>query len=226
MSKVINLVDKTKSESLIDVLNKLMADNQLTITQLSKNTKLATTTIKRMLTIPDSNPTMASLNKIAKFFSITPDQLTGSAPLSTPHHEYSPDFSQWQTIPIISLAQAAKWPENIDEMENSTDNSYVLTDIKSNEEMFAIVAENESLEPRFSDGTILIFDPTRSPKNKDFILLLAGQEKLPQFRQVLTDGSELYAKVINPELAIGSPMKITPEFRILGVLVQAKSTYL
>lgn len=225
--KVVNLSKKTAQTQLMDVLNRLMDKTHTNISQLGKSTGLANTTIKRMCTEPDCNPTLISITKIADFFGITPNQLIGTEPLPEDNIGYYPNFEKWTKIPIIDLSLAIDWPNNIEEIKELPNPKYVLTDIEINEKVFAIIATDETLEPKFSEGTILIFDPTRTPKNKDYVIVLNEEKELPQFRQLLVDGSDMYVKTINPEFSDGSLAKLNKnKSRILGILIQAKSNYI
>lgn len=227
MTKIVKLSAlKEEQLPLMDVLHKLMQRTNININQLSKNTGLANTTIKRMLTEHDSNPTLASITKLAEFFGITPNQLIGNEPLPEGNVGYYPAFEQWSKVPLLNISQAAAWPNILEEVKEQPDTEYVLTDIETNEKVFAVIASDETLEPKFSEGTILIFDPTRNPKNKDYVMLVIEDNDIPQFRQILIDGPDMYAKTVNPEFSHGSPLKLTKgNFKILGVLIQAKSNY-
>ncbi|MDF1760377.1 MAG: S24 family peptidase [Coxiellaceae bacterium] len=212
--------------TLMEVLNGLMSKTNTNINQLSKNTGLANTTIKRICTDSTCNPTLTSIAKIADFFGVTASQLIGAEPLDTDSNSYQPNFNQWQQVPIISLEQLVDWPNNIETVREQTDHQTVMTDLPTGDNTFAMIAEDETLEPKFSAGTILIFDAQKAPKNKDYIVLLMDNKPLPQYRQLLIDGPDQYVKTINPEFAHKAPVALIDNpCRILGVLIQAKSNY-
>lgn len=229
MSKVIPIASNAKKEgvSLMIVLNSLMEKNGLSMAQLSKNTGLAFTTIKRLCTDPACNPTLGSVEKIAEFFGIRQTQLMGIEPIDGDGiNGYQPNFQTWENIPIISLQQLIRWPNNIDEIRSAKLTQFVKTDLEVNEKTFALKAMDETLEPKFSSGTILIFDPDKDYKNKDYVVLLIQGKELPQVRQILIDGPDVYMKTINPEFSGNRPVKLEKKaFTILGVLIQAKSNY-
>ena len=204
-----------------------MKQNNINVSQLSKNTGLTNTTISRICSDPASNPTISSLERIADFFNVTPNQLLGRDPLPNNINNCSPNFSAWENIPIITLKQAIKWPNNIEEVRENESTNYILTDIDIAEDYFAIIAEDETLEPKFSQGTILIFAPNKEVKNKNYVIMHDENKSLPQIRQILIDGSDMYTKTINPEFSPNGPVKINHEnIKVLGVLVQAKANYL
>lgn len=228
MNKVINLSNTTRGQAqLMDVLNQLMEKTNLNVNQLSKNTGLANTTVKRICTDPACNPTLTSITKIAAFFGVTPTQLMGTEPLSENAAGYHPYFEAWHKVPLLHLNETVDWPNNSETIQNTEEARHVMTDIDINDRAFAVIVKDETLEPRFSEGTVLIFDPTKTPKNKDFVVLLLGDKSLPQFRQVMIDGPDQYVKIINPEFSDGSlSLLVKNKFTFLGVLIQAKSNYL
>ncbi len=229
MPKVVTLSSNSKSEAtpLMVVLNSLMEKNNLNMAQLSKNTGLTFTTIKRLCADPACNPTLGSIDKIAKFFGVKSTQLMGIEPINSDAATgYHPDFSGWVNIPIISQQQLLSWPNQIDEIRASKSTQFVKTDLEINEKMFALKATDESLEPKFSAGTVLIFDPEKQYRNKDYVALHIHGKELPQIRQIFIDGSDIYIKTINPEFSGNQPTKLDKNsFMILGVLIQARSNY-
>lgn len=227
MNNIVSLAQKTRV-SLVQVLEKLMKENDLNISQLSRNTGLSNTTIKRMCTIPDSNPTVSSVEKLAEFFGVRTSQLLGFEPLN--QHEtqqYFPNFDHWNKVPLITLEQTLQWP-NQDNPHEDVCSKYVKTDLEISDKAFSLSVGDSSLEPRFSEGTIFVLEPDKEPKNKDYVLVLINQKSLPQFRQIFMDGPDWYLKPINPDLA-----QITPffslenkAFKILGVIIQAKMEFI
>lgn len=226
---IVQLSQNQKSSlSLMQILEKLMKENRLNVSQLSRNTGLSNTTIKRMCTTPDSNPTVSSLDKLAVFFGIRTTQLMGLEPLMTEEsQQYFPNFDRWNKVPLLTLEQSVLWPDFEREIYTSASTKYVKTDLEISDKTFAVVSRDSSLEPRFFEGTIFILEPEKEPRNRDYVLILIGQKKTPQFRQIFVDGPDRYFKPINPDLA-----KITPfepiknnEFKILGVIIQAKTEF-
>ena len=217
-----------KSVSLMETLNHLMSKNHITAYQLSKNTGLAQPTIKRLCTDPNYNPTLVSLTKIADFFGITKNQLLGSdfSTLNTP--AYYPDFEKWSRVFILNEQQLSSWPSGIEEMNALDTTQYVLSDaIKDERSSFAIIVNNEALEPKFSKGTILIFDSNVEPKHKNLVMIKLRNHSIPQLKQILFDGMDVYLKSVYKDFLEIPPILFNRKNSlILGVLVQAKSTYI
>lgn len=225
MNKTIKLYSEEPAENLSRVLTRLMEESNLRASQLSRNTGLAYATITRMMNEPDCNPTLSSLQKIADFFGVSSEQLLGKEPLHKHIHGYRPDVDKWINVPVLTLREAIGWPGEPGNIDDH-DRPHIKTDLNVSEHVFAVIGEGESLEPRFSEGTVLILDPEREPKNKDYALLLMEGKTLPQFRQLFMDGSDIYARTINPNLAENTPFLLSNKTKILGILIQAKSTFI
>lgn len=220
------LKNQSEPQTLIKVLNHLMRKADISVHQLSKNTGLSNTTVKRMCFDPDSNPTLASITKISEFFNITPNQLIGVEPLESESITYRANFNAWTNVPILSLKQVMQWPDNIEMIRESSETRFIKTDVQTNEHVFAIIEKEGALEPRFPEGTVLIFDSERTaPQNKDFVLLISKNKDLPQFRQILIDGSDMYVKSINPEIKDPPTLVDTTTTKIMATLIQARSDF-
>ena len=224
MNNVVNLRNSKTSFSVAQVLKKLIDDNHLNVSQLSKNTGLSNTTIKRMCTEDEANPTLSSVEKLADFFGIKASQMLGLEPLTTQNTGYFPKTEFWNNVPLLTLEESLFWPENEKSIKENKLTQYAKTDIDISDKTFAIIAKNGTLEPRFPDGTVLIIEPDRTPKNKDFVLVLINSKKLPQFRQIFVDGSDYYVKAINPDMANVNQLEPINFkcFKLIGIIIQAK----
>lgn len=81
---------------------------------------------------------------------------------------------------------------------------------------FATILENTSMEPLFTQGTLLIFDPEISPKNGDYVIFSSDNNIL--FRQYLIDGKKVYLKAVDTMYKTFEDNDIT----VLGVLVESR----
>ena len=225
MSKIVQLNEKKDEPlSIKSVISHLMKSTGTTPKQLSVNTGLAYTTVLRICNEENSNPTADSLTKISSFFNITVTQLMGHEPLN---HDgsYTPNSENWLSVPLISFSQATNWPDNRQSIQENIDDNFILTDIETHDEMFAIKVPDDRLEPKFPRDTLLIFDPRKKPQHKDFALLLENEQPQPNFRQLLVDGPDLYSLSVNPLFSPDQMTKVLNTTRVIGVLAQAKSTF-
>ena len=208
------------------VIGRLLQRHNLSINQVSKGTGLSNTTLKRLCTDPDCNPTWSSITTLSEFFGVTPPQLMGLEPF--PNMAMGPfaNRSYWVSVPVLSLTQVMQWPTLRNQLEKDEHTSFVKTDLNVSQHVFSIRATDESLEPKFSAGTALIFDPDRTPRNKDFVLFLGQGKSLPQIRQVFADGPDLYVRAVNPEFPQAAVASFDPAVdRMIATLIQSKTDY-
>src|ERR1700730_4201865 len=90
-----------------------MTEARISASQLSKNTGLPTTTIKRIRSNANANPTLVSLLPIAAFFRISLSQLIGEEdiPANIIKGTFSSNQKLWTRVPIITWEQAILWNE-------------------------------------------------------------------------------------------------------------------
>ena len=83
---------------------------------------------------------------------------------------------------------------------------------------FKITLSTEAMSPRFPNGTILIFDTAREPKDGDFILINFPGYPEPLFRQLLVFSSSMYLHAGNPKF---DRLVFTKESTLIGTLASA-----
>lgn len=115
------------------------------------------------------------------------------------------------SIPIITKAELLTPTKSSGKARETIDFS------RSNIETFtAYKLEDDSNFPPFIEGSILIFDTKKQPKNEDFVLSII--EKDVFVRQYLVDGNNICYKAGNG----GHKTFINPKATLLGVLVEAR----
>ncbi len=207
---------------LSNILRTLMNEVGITVTELARQTDVGQPVIHRMASGETDNPKVGSLSPIAKFFNVSISHLIGDEPLPTDRvsGSHNPYYRSWSKLPLLNMEQATLWPQQkIFETEIAT---YVSTEANVSENAFAIRLEDNTMEPRFPAGTILIIEPNLQPTNNDFAAVnIKGQGKV-QFKQVQFDGEELYLKALNPDF---ETKRVTESYHFCGVMVQALAEY-
>jgi len=171
--------------NIINVLNKLMKDQGLSLDKLAKLTGISRSNINRIRTDPDCNPTIASLLPIAKFFQISVEQLIGEQPIADPH-KYQLDSLKLEKLPILRTYQ-----EILNFVEYSTlpkDTDYTYAENLVSAMSFAYVVQENNMQPVFPPNIIVIFDTKKSATNRSFVLALDVRSKKVIFRQYLGEG--------------------------------------
>jgi len=89
----------------------------------------------------------------------------------------------------------------------------VTCDLSFQGKAFAIKLESEAMSPRFPNGSIIILDDEKIPKDGDFILVKASAYPIPIFRQLLASGHTRYLIAHNPKF---EQIRLTDEETIIG----------
>lgn len=131
--------------------------------------------------------------------------LTGQGPM---------DMLHVREVPIIQWHEISEFP-NIDLKSKSWTNA----DMDLTPHAFALTVENDAMEPRYPEGTIIIVDCNVIPKNKDFALIYLKEKKLSIFKQLICAEGNLYAKSLNPDY---KTLMLSKQDKILGKVLQAK----
>jgi SOS-response transcriptional repressor LexA len=201
-----------RKTNLASILRTLLHNMNLSESELARQTGVGQPVIHRMASGETDNPKIETLRPIAKFFSVSVDQLIGDTPLPHPFHIEK----HLTPVPLITLAQAPLWVATKDQMHAT---EFVQTDVKVNNSTFAIRLAESTMTPMFPEGTLLIIDPNQSYSNKDFVLAHRKNHKQAEFKQLLIDGDNLYLKPLNPDF---KSVQLTKDCKILGVMVQAR----
>lgn len=120
-----------------------------------------------------------------------------------------------RNVPIIDWNEIALFPKEI----NLDNKKRISSDVDLSPDSFALLVDNDSMEPRYPEGTIIIVDCQQKPMNKDFALILFRDKNLAIFKQIVQVDGELYAKALNPDY---KPFQLNKNSHIVGKVVQAK----
>jgi SOS-response transcriptional repressor LexA len=203
-----------KKNKLSTTLKFLLERMSLSESELARQTGVCQPVIHRMASGETDNPKIQTLRPLAKFFSISLDQLVGDEPLATsfptPHVEQT-----LYNLPLITMSDALYWPDKIRQIPQN----YAQTDMKTSPIAYAIKLKDSTMYPMFPDGTILIIEPNQQVNHKDFVVVHLKDEKQGLFKQLLIDGKNYYLKSVSSDYP---PQKITKKDKILGIMLQAR----
>jgi SOS-response transcriptional repressor LexA len=198
------------AQTLKTLLNKL----NLSESELARQTGICQPVIHRMASGETDNPKIETLRPIAKFFSISLEQLIGDEPLAQEaifHVE-----QEWFNVPLITLKDAIDWPHH---KTHQTTNIFIQTDIKTSEFGYAIRLKDSTMYPMFPDGTLLIIEPNQASTHRDFVVAHLSNEPQAIFKQLLIDGKNYYLKSVNKDYP---RYKLGKNDKIIGVMLQAR----
>jgi SOS-response transcriptional repressor LexA len=109
-----------------------------------------------------------------------------------------------------------------DEASNiiSSSKEWLLTSLNLGENGFAFRLHDRSIYPRFDQDTLIIINPNREPKNKDFVVAYLKEADDIVFRQYEIENNIVYLKPINTSMY--KIIEKKNEDVILGVMVEAR----
>jgi SOS-response transcriptional repressor LexA len=204
-----------KKTKLAATLKYLLQNSNLSESELARQTGVCQPVIHRLASGETDNPKIDSLRPIAKFFSISVDQLIGDLPISSEGTVFHVEQELFN-LPLITLNQAISWPQKRNEFSITT---HVQTDIEITESAYAIRLKDSTMYPMFPDGTLLIIEPNHAYEHRDFVVVFLKDENRAIFKQLLIDGSRRYLKSINKDYP---SISLTANDKILGVMLQAR----
>ncbi|QLH42299.1 MAG: helix-turn-helix domain-containing protein [Coxiellaceae bacterium] len=207
---------------LSKVLQRLLFERRMKPVDLAREVDLPQPTVHRLISGKSTRPYRSSLEPIAAYFSITVDQLLGEQPLDEAEHAKLPTKVQFKEIPMI------KWDaiEGYLQQGLAKDHdAYVMGAPSLSDHAFATVLEDSSMEPVFPKNSTLIFDPTQTAKDRNYVLIQLKEVKLPIFRQLLIDGKDQYLKPLNPDLSSFKMRLLEEGDMIVAVLIEARTSF-
>ncbi len=208
--------------NISDILRKLMDEVNITEAELARSTNTPQPTLHRILSGATRSPRGKSLSKIAKYFSITINQLIGEDPLPNDRlpGTHNPQARSWKSIPVMLLSEAMAFTQLRDKLRAGQWSQWTTTDVHTSEATFGINVNTDSLNPRFANGTVLVVEPDLPPEDRDFVVLQTTGSRTVTVKQLLTDGQDRYLKPLNPEF---QTVMMGDEHTILGVVLQART---
>lgn len=208
-------------EKLSSTLKYLLNEANISEAELARRTGIAQPMVNRLATGKNKNPKLETLKPIAKYFSITFSQLLGEEelpPSELRHNQYTTSNNS-QSFELCLL--------NIDSINPDNIKSEIMipTTAKVSDKAFAVLINNGNLEPRFSENTLLIIDPSVECSSNDFVLVHNTTTNTNTLMQVKMDNSSnMLLQSLEEGKNYSSPFS-TSELKILGVLTQAKHNF-
>lgn len=203
------------SDQLRKNIDLLMTEGRLNAEELSRRTGLPASTIKKIRNHVDSNPTLSTLSPLSQYFSLTISQLVGDEPFPKTRMSgaYQLDTNKLFHIPLINWQTAIHWLGAIDHSHPT-----ITTEHKYSKQAYALLVEEENWENLAKD-TALLVEPTLDAEHRDFVIVHKVGQKTPTLKQILIDDEQIYLKPVTQGYNIAI---FTPEYKILGVIVEYK----
>lgn len=197
---------------LSDNLNILMAKARLSSSELARHIGIPATTIKRIRNNEQSNPTITTLMPIAKYFSVSLNELIGDKSLEVRNEPHS--MTQIRKIPLLS------WSECIHSqlLDYNKCSQHIFTERQVSNKAFALKTGDHELE-FFRQNSILIIEPDVNLETNNFVIVANIEYNIASIRKYLIEIDQIYLKPLTKGLATAI---LTDNYKILGVIVQCK----
>lgn len=123
-------------------------------------------------------------------------------------------------VPLISWVQAGDFAEVVDLLHPGEAFEWIETTVQPRVHTFALRVHNDSMEPLFPAGTILIVEPELDAHAGDYVIAKNGDEEAT-FKQLVRDGGDWYLKPLNPRY----PLKPFAGCHVVGVVRAAEHRF-
>jgi len=123
-------------------------------------------------------------------------------------------------VPLISWVQAGDFAEVVDLLHPGEAFEWIETTVQPRVHTFALRVHNDSMEPLFPAGTILIVEPELDAHAGDYVIAKNGDDEAT-FKQLVRDGSDWYLKPLNPRY----PLKPLADCQVVGVVRAAEHRF-
>lgn len=206
--------EQTVSENLQHLIK---LHNGISILELSKRTQIPQPTLHHILNGQTKKPRKQALEALAKFFSITVEQLTGTHSLPKIPFALKENL-KISTVPIID------W-NMIKNDEKKTSPKEIILDKKVGEKSFAAIMPDTSMEPLFPENSLLVFDSDKKCKDRDFVVTLLAHNNEVVFNRIFIDDSEYFIKHNTPNSESKLLKLNLLEDKIIATLIEARMQF-
>jgi SOS-response transcriptional repressor LexA len=207
------------SDEISNVLGRLLRKKNMTEAMLVRETQIPRNTINRLITGSTPDPRISTLQSIANYFNITLDQLSGKTPIPEDATNITNDPKY---IPLLDFENAHDWKKFITGIRPDTYSKWIVLDQSTSEAKFALTVTTDAMWPKFDEGNILLVDPSRTSKNRDFVVASICETKEIIFRQLFVENDRKILKPINP---IFPQVVLSKGDTIIGVIVETRTVY-
>lgn len=117
-------------------------------------------------------------------------------------------------VPLLNAVQAGNYKMHVDNFHpGDGGEELVPTTVPVKRHTFALRVDGDSMEPEFTEGSVLIVEPELDPQPGDFVIAKNADGETT-FKQLTRDGGEWYLKPLNERY----PIKPLGKGSIVGVV--------
>ena len=216
------------STKINHIIRRLMQLRGLKEADLARQVQLPQTTVNRILTQDRADPRLSTLIPIAQFLGLTLGQVAGLEPipealLQNSQSSYKLEPLSLKTIPLIPWDYILPWLEGEGpSLQEYPYKTWLCSERPLGPKAFVLEA-TPLLERVFPAGSRLLVDPSISPLDGSYAVLLPKGNRFPTLRRLLNDGNDTYLKSVEDNLPYA---KLSPQYRILGTVVEFRESCL
>ena len=201
-------------KNLSDNLNMLMAKARINSSELARLTGLPATTIKRIRTNDQSNPTVLTLLPIAKYFSLTISELLGCELPNLNSNNLARNTTGALNVPLLSWHEC----QNFESLDYTKIQNQIFTEKSVAAKCFALRVEKRGLN-FFPVNCILIVDPKSEPESGDYVIVAKSGHGASSIKKYIIEIDQKYLQSLIDGVGI---TLLTSEYKIIGVVIQYK----
>lgn len=215
----------------LDVLRKnilyLIKKAKINTAQLAKKVNVPQPTIHRLVSGEMEDPKLSILNNIAKYFSLSLDELI------TNEIEFKNELNKNPSlldnnivkrvfqIPIINWNEAVNYEVFTSTLDLKNWSDWLVVDEISTNNAF-VLKSKRSMEPRFPLNSLLIVDVNLEPLDGDLVIVHFKDTKEVTIREIILDGPIQKLAHITEKLPLH---QVNDETKIIGVVIQTRYLY-
>jgi SOS-response transcriptional repressor LexA len=129
-----------------------------------------------------------------------------------------------RALPVVGMVRAGEFMAADDAgFPPGAADEYVYSDTKGRN-LFAVRVVNDSMEPEFREGDLLIVNPNLEAQNGDFVIAKIPDENEATFKKLVRHGKILILRPLNPrypDIVVDKPSRLA----IVGKVVERKTLY-
>lgn len=129
--------------------------------------------------------------------------------------------SGWKRVPIISWKEAGE----IEQYSPTIESEWVWTDVECGPKTYALQVRDDSMEPRYEEGAIVVVDPEKVPTHRSVVVVKYKEDNVTSCAQLLIDGKTRYLKPHNSNYKTILIEEDNPQIKFCGTARQIFMKY-